>query len=123
VNRAELQRKFPNASEAFLKANEDRNRLQNTESQHVIRHDPLEKAPAQAWCSRKVIVSITSFRKRLIDPDNLCPKYLIDGLRYAGLISGDSPDLVTLQISQVKSHRERTVVEIIPSDVSRSGNP
>lgn len=50
----------------------------------------------------------------MLDPDNLCPKSLIDGLRYAGLIPGDEPDKIELSISQERcaKEEERTEIEI-----------
>lgn len=63
----------------------------------------------------RVQLSIVSFRRRLIDPDNLCPKYFIDCLRYAGIIPNDREEDITLQVSQVKvktKAEERTELEI-----------
>lgn len=62
----------------------------------------------------RVRVRVVSFRSRLCDPDNLCPKYFVDCLRYAGLITDDTPELITLEVSQVKVKRgeERTEIEI-----------
>jgi hypothetical protein len=46
---------------------------------------------------------ITSFRVRLCDIDNLEPKWIIDAMRYAGVIIGDSPEEISeLHMRQVK---------------------
>lgn len=60
-------------------------------------------------------VCITSFRCRLLDPDNLFVKWVVDGLRYSRVIPDDSPDHIELVIRQVKVARraaERTEVFI-----------
>lgn len=65
----------------------------------------------------RVRVSVVSFRTRLCDPDNLCPKYFVDCLRYAGLIENDRPEDISLQVSQVKvrtKSEERTEITIEP---------
>lgn len=63
----------------------------------------------------RCLVRITSFRCRLTDPDNLCPKYFIDSLRYASAIPDDRQEDIILETRQekVKSYaQERTVIEI-----------
>jgi hypothetical protein len=60
---------------------------------------------------------VTSRRCRLLDPDNVCPKYVIDLLRYGGVLRDDSPDLIDLEIRQErvsKKDQEETVIEILP---------
>jgi hypothetical protein len=52
--------------------------------------------------SSRVHLRIVSIRKRLIDPDNVSAKWLIDCCRYAGIIRGDEHDKITLQIEQRK---------------------
>ena len=50
----------------------------------------------------RVHLRIVSIRKRLLDPDNLSVKWLIDCLRYSKIIRGDEPDKITLQVEQRK---------------------
>ena len=50
----------------------------------------------------RVHLRIVSIRKRLLDPDNLSVKWLIDCLRYSSIIRGDEPDKITLQVEQRK---------------------
>jgi hypothetical protein len=62
-------------------------------------------------------VRIISFRRRLIDPDNLCPKWFIDCLRYWGYIQDDRPQDIVLEVSQEKVQTkadEHTRIEIEP---------
>lgn len=63
------------------------------------------------------VLRITSFRCRPLDKDNLYrgAKPLLDGLRYAGLISGDSEAEIDYEAVQQKvAHRcdEKTVIEL-----------
>ena len=66
-------------------------------------------------------LSITSYRKRLLDPDNLmggCKPY-IDALKTAGIIVDDRPENVELTVKQVKSKAfavEITVEPIVQSE-------
>ena len=58
-------------------------------------------------------IKITSYRHRLIDIDNICVKFIIDGLVEAGVLVDDSPEYVeSVEILQEKSPEEKTLVEI-----------
>jgi Holliday junction resolvase RusA-like endonuclease len=61
------------------------------------------------------ILRIISYRTRTCDTDNLCPKWIIDALRYAQLIKDDTPEHIELQVRQEKvAHRteEKTIIEL-----------
>lgn len=61
------------------------------------------------------IVRVTSHRVRPLDDDNLCEKFHVDALRYAGILSGDSPDkarIVTTEKKVKKKSQEKTLIEI-----------
>jgi hypothetical protein len=73
---------------------------------------PLAKEEVQRRTGQKLSVRITSYRKRLIDPDNLCEKFHLDLCRYAGAIPDDAPDRITLETRQEKSKHERVEIEI-----------
>lgn len=84
--------------------------------QPPVRHEPLAAGQAPQGDPRQRRVSVVSYRCRLIDPDNLCPKFHIDGLRYVGAIDDDTARHITLSVSQVKvgsKAEERTEIEII----------
>lgn len=76
----------------------------------------LANAGKETGASRTPVrVVILSRRVRLIDPDNLCVKFIIDALRYEKLIPGDSFLDVAPEIRQekVKSKaQEETVITI-----------
>jgi len=93
--------------------------LQNTVPEPVVRkpakieNEGKERSPV----GPRLRVTITSYRCRLLDADNLCPKFLIDALRYKHLIPDDSPEHIVLEVRQQKvAHKpeEGTVVEIAP---------
>ena len=65
-------------------------------------NEPVAKARGEKGDAVRVHVRVVSFRRKLCDPDNLCPKYFIDCLRSAGLIRDDSPEHITLEVAQEK---------------------
>ncbi len=70
----------------------------------------------QEPATRKVLVIVTSFRRRLLDEDNLCEKYHVDCCRYAGLLPSDDPSRTQIQVRQEKvgsKAREFVRIEII----------
>lgn len=113
----ELKRLFPNASAATIAANQDHIPHQTAQPERDSGH-ALSAAPcAEAADSGRFVVRVTSFRKRLINEDNLVPKYHIDSLRYAGLLPSDAPEQTAIHTTQQKveeAHEERTEVEITP---------
>lgn len=77
-------------------------------------HAPLGEKKLQG-ATETAIVRITSIRKNLLDTDNICQKYLVDLLRYAGILYDDNPEQTTIQTSQRKckdGEQEQTLVEI-----------
>ena len=89
--------------------------LQGAKPQQALCHEPLAEGEGKEESSQRTIVCIKSFRSRLLDPDNLCAKSLLDGLRYASLIPDDRPQDITLTVSQEKCAKEdeRTTIEIV----------
>jgi hypothetical protein len=78
-------------------------------------HEPLEAVQAQAPDTGRILVRVTSFRRRLLDEDNLAEKYFVDCCRYAGLLASDAPDKTRIEVRQVKARskeEEETVIEI-----------
>jgi hypothetical protein len=80
-----------------------------------VRHEPVAAAEGEAENTDRVRVCVAGFRRRLCDPDNLCPKYFIDCLRYAGFIPDDRERDITLEVRQEKvktKAEERTEITI-----------
>lgn len=114
----ELRKRFPHASASFLKRNTlpaAGNLSSDPKSQQIVCDDPLAKTPGETKNSGRVSVRIVSYRKRLLDPDNLIggAKYFTDTLRYCGLIPDDREQDITLQVEQKKSNQECTLIEIL----------
>src|SRR5690242_5501842 len=84
--------------------------------QPVVQHESVAEVEREATNSIRHVVRIRSFRVRLCDPDNLCPKYFIDCLRYAGSIPDDRPEDIELSMRQIKVSKrseDRTEIEIV----------
>lgn len=78
-------------------------------------NEPLAENQAQKRDSRKCQVSVVSVRKRLIDTDNLSPKYHVDALRYSGCLHVDSADKTTITAAQIKCQKgqeEHVIISI-----------
>ena len=76
---------------------------------------PLAKGEAEKGNPERVLIRVTSVRKRLIDEDNLAEKYHVDCCRYAGLIHGDEPSKTKIEVCQRKAEKdeaEHTIIEI-----------
>lgn len=90
--------------------------LQDPQPEPSVQHKLLGESQGTAQGAARIVVRITSFRRRLLDPDNLCPKALVDSLRYAGILSNDRPQDIELAVAQQKvAHRreERTEIELV----------
>jgi hypothetical protein len=109
--RINIQQLFPNASKDFIA----RNSPQTAVVESDIGTPSLGEKKAERPNSSRFLVRVTSFRKRLLDEDNLCEKYHVDLCRYAGIISCDSPDKVKIEVGQKKigsKEVEKTLVEV-----------
>lgn len=87
------------------------------ESQSPLRHESLAASQRETLYAGRVHVRITSYRRRLLDPDNLTAKWFLDACRYARLIRDDKPEDITYQVGQEKVARkedERTEIIIEP---------
>lgn len=124
VTTREILRRFPHATNSFIKANAEDcpdSPSPSPKPERPLRDDPVGETPREESDTTRTLVRITSFRRRLLDPDNLMggSKYFTDGLRYAGLISGDAEAQIRLEVSQqkVKSKADEcTRIEIEPLD-------
>jgi len=80
-----------------------------------FRNGPLAKGETEKGNPERVLVRVTSIRRRLIDEDNLAEKYHVDCCRYAGLIHGDEPSKTKIEVCQRKAKKgeaEHTIIEI-----------
>lgn len=97
-----------------LEKYENHSETQGAEPQRIVCDEPLATVQGEKSDSSRVHVRVVSRRVRLIDPDNLCPKYFIDCLRYAEIIQDDTAEKITLEVSQEKVSKgdEETIIEI-----------
>lgn len=51
---------------------------------------------------KRALITITRVSPRVLDPDNVCVKHLIDGLRSCGVLVDDTPEHITLTVRQEK---------------------
>lgn len=75
----------------------------------------LATPKTEASHTGRFLVSVTSYRRRMLDEDNLSEKYFCDLCRYAGIIPDDTPDRTQIKVSQIKvasKAEEKTVVEV-----------
>ena len=77
------------------------------EPEPIVRDESLGSVQGKAKYAASIHVHITSWRVRPVDPDNLCPKYFIDCLKYAGFIPDDTPWDITLELEQVQVEDKR----------------
>lgn len=110
---AAIQRKLP-LSKSTLARNQVGCVPSDTEPQCAVQDAPDAAVQGKKENSSRCRVSIVSYRKRLIDPDNLCPKHFIDSLRYLKIIEDDSAKHIVLEMRQEKSKTPRTEIEITP---------
>lgn len=105
---------MPRWTSEELRAYENRRSSSRAKPQCPVQDEPVAEAKGEGENASRVRVRIVSYRKRLVDPDNLCPKYFVDCLRYAGLLKDDSARHVALTVEQikVKAGGERTEIEL-----------
>ena len=94
--------------------NKARRKLPSAQPEQVVQDEPLRQVQGAQEGPPRIVVRIRSCRQKLLDPDNLCAKSLIDGLRYARLIPDDRPQDIELVVTQEKCAKEedRTEIEI-----------
>lgn len=92
-----------------------RRRTSGAKPEQNVWDESLAKKAREKVYPGRISVIITSHRKRLLDQDNLCVKYFLDCLRYAGVIPDDNPQAIDLQIRQIKvskGEKEFTRIEV-----------
>jgi hypothetical protein len=110
-----ILRLFPNASPDLLA----RNRRKAAVVERNFGDAPLEKKTVQRRAGPQFLIRVTSFRKRLIDEDNLAEKYHIDLCRYAGIIPGDEAHQTKIETAQRKIEKgetEKILIEVFALD-------
>jgi hypothetical protein len=107
---------FPRASEDFLDANIGFG--VRAKADQPIARTPLERPVVGTKKSDdRVVLRYVLYRIRLLDPDALdgATKVCTDCLQQIGLISGDGPNEIKLEVTQEKVahlHEQRTTLKI-----------
>ena len=84
-------------------------------TQPTPKHELAREARGEEECTRRIHVSIEVRRRRLLDPDNICNKFITDLLRYSGILRDDSSKFIEFSQRQTKVKRreeEETIVEL-----------
>jgi Holliday junction resolvase RusA-like endonuclease len=130
----EFSKRFPNASKACIAANNPKLRSDSEKKgdyqktslcpvvERVTGASSSRKVSAKERDTRRFLVRVVSYRRKLIDVDNLCEKYVVDCCRYAGVLPDDGPAQTQIEVRQEKvgnESEEKTVVEVwqLPDDV------
>lgn len=115
---------FFNASDAFKRLNpalfsdvsiKADNQASTPKLECSAEPKPLAARKAKKADRRFFFIRVTSFRRRLLDEDNLCEKFHVDLCRYVGVLPDDSAAkarIVTTQEKVSRAEEERTEIEI-----------
>lgn len=120
MNETRLKQLLPNASKDTIALNLDPvGGAQGSFSERAVYDGPVGQAKGKTGhtgCSdSRYQVRVISYRQRLLDEDNLIPKYFIDSLRYCGVLPSDAPDKTHITTTQKKvetKQQEKTIIEI-----------
>ena len=116
MNREEILKLYPNASESFIRANLEVNCSGPTSIlERTSGDESLAAHQGEERATGKLHIRFVSVRKRLLDPDNLSEKWLLDCLRYCRVIQGDEPEKISVETTQrkaTKKEKEHTIIEI-----------
>ena len=102
------------ATQIYANTNTDNNG-QIAKLERPACNEPLATGKGEKEASGRVHFKFVSVRKRLIDPDNVSVKWLLDCCRRIGLVAGDEHDKVTIETAQRKAEKgeeEHTIIEI-----------
>ena len=102
------------ATQIYANTNTDNNG-QIAKLERPACNEPLATGKGEKEASGRVHFKFVSVRKRLIDPDNVSVKWLLDCCRRIGLVAGDEHDKVTIETAQRKAEKgesEHTLIEI-----------
>ena len=104
-----IQKKFV-GGKAILPA---KSKSRNSKSKPTVLNGAVGKAGGEKAHTGRILVRITVYRKRCVDPCNAGQKYLVDCLRYAGILVDDREEDIALEINQEKTRgEEETLIEL-----------
>ena len=110
-----IQRKFM-GGEAILPA---KSPCRNSKPKPPVCNGAVGKAKREKKNTGRILVRIKISRKRCVDPCNAGQKYLVDCLRYAGILVDDREEDIALEIHQEKTRdQEETLIELFLDTVA-----
>lgn len=116
MTKNEILRRYPRASESFIKANIETDSVPSrTIPEYDIRKALHDVGKNETRSMGRCLLSFTCYRTKRQDPDNAVVKWFVDALRRARLIQDDTEEDIELKIKQVKCKtrkEERTEIEI-----------
>jgi hypothetical protein len=88
--------------------------IHSTKPERPVRDEPLGKGQGKKDGYKRFLVSVVARRSKLIDPDNICSKHIIDCARRSGLIEDDTPECIEFGVRQEKVNKgeEETVITV-----------
>ena len=96
--------------------NENNTNVPTTDLEQNSSHEPLAEKETKGLDSR-VNITVTSYRKRIHDPDGISVKAVLDGIVRAGLLPDDSTkEVKSVKFESVickKDEAEKTVINIV----------
>jgi hypothetical protein len=91
----------------------------NSKPKPSVLNGAMGKAKREKKNTGRILVRIKVSRKRCVDPCNAGQKYLVDCLRYAGILVDDREEDIALEIHQEKTRdQEETLIELFHDTVA-----
>ena len=85
----------------------------NSKPKPPVLNGAVGEAGGEAPYTGRILIRVKTRRSRAIDPDNNCCKWVVDCLRYSGILQNDREQDVALEISQEKTRgEEETLIEL-----------
>jgi hypothetical protein len=85
----------------------------NSKPKPPVLNGSVGEVGGEAPHTGRILIRVKTRRSRAIDPDNNCCKWIIDCLRYSGILQNDREQDVALEISQEKTRgEEETLIEL-----------
>jgi len=89
------------------------NKRSTSQPKPTLLNGAVGKVEGEKKNTGRVLVRIVTHRVRPTDPDNNNCKYVLDCLRYCGLLCDDREENIVLEVSQKKiKGEEKTVIEL-----------
>ncbi len=114
----ELKRRFPNATQAFIRANlplEAGSPSKGIEPKLNRGSKPMDSCKEEKGCPGFYFIVVTCYQAILYDFDNVYIKPWVDALRYEGVILNDNAAICDGWVRRVKvatRAEQKTVIEI-----------